>query len=247
MGHTNSTTNYALPQFLTTDKPAWLTDINGAMSSIDTAIHNAKTAADGAASTAATAALDASTALGNASTADSKAGGALASIAVTFQTTDTYEVGDLVIYNNLLYKCIADVTTPGAWTGNTNWSRIDIDTFVHNQVDPINTYNEVSEISITPNGNVQLYASSKCFKSGHICTFLFAVSNTLAGFTPGSVLATGFPTPAVAEMSFFVGDQYDSAVPTRQLYILPDGGLRTRQALTSGTKIYGCCTYLTTD
>lgn len=36
MSHTNSTTNYSLPQFLGTDKPAWLGDINPAMSAIDT-------------------------------------------------------------------------------------------------------------------------------------------------------------------------------------------------------------------
>ena len=34
MAHTNSTTNYSLPQFLPTDKPAWLTDVNGAFSDI---------------------------------------------------------------------------------------------------------------------------------------------------------------------------------------------------------------------
>lgn len=48
MAHTNSTPNYNLPQFLGTDKPAWLTDINNAMSVIDTAIAAAKTTADSA-------------------------------------------------------------------------------------------------------------------------------------------------------------------------------------------------------
>lgn len=48
MAHTNSTPNYNLPQFLGTDKPAWLTDINNAMSDIDTAIAAAKTTADSA-------------------------------------------------------------------------------------------------------------------------------------------------------------------------------------------------------
>lgn len=38
-GHTNSTSNYELPQFIGTDKPQWLTDINQAFASIDTAIH----------------------------------------------------------------------------------------------------------------------------------------------------------------------------------------------------------------
>lgn len=46
MSHTNSTTNYNLPQFVGTDKPAWLGDINPAMASIDTAIKNAKDAGD---------------------------------------------------------------------------------------------------------------------------------------------------------------------------------------------------------
>lgn len=36
MGATNTTTNYGLPIFIETDKPAWLVDFNGAMRSIDT-------------------------------------------------------------------------------------------------------------------------------------------------------------------------------------------------------------------
>lgn len=40
-GHTNSTPNYELPQFVGTDKPQWLTDINQGFLTIDTAIHNA--------------------------------------------------------------------------------------------------------------------------------------------------------------------------------------------------------------
>lgn len=35
MAHTNSTSNYHLPQFVGSDKPAWLTDVNGAMADID--------------------------------------------------------------------------------------------------------------------------------------------------------------------------------------------------------------------
>lgn len=39
MSHTNSTANYNLPQFIATDKPAWLTDVNGAMQTIDGALN----------------------------------------------------------------------------------------------------------------------------------------------------------------------------------------------------------------
>ena len=52
MSATNSTLNYQLPQFIATDKPAWLVDFNGAMSDIDTAIKEAKTAGDNAQTTA---------------------------------------------------------------------------------------------------------------------------------------------------------------------------------------------------
>lgn len=48
MSHTNTTPNYNLPQFVGSDKPAWLTDVNNAMSAIDTAIAAAKAAADNA-------------------------------------------------------------------------------------------------------------------------------------------------------------------------------------------------------
>lgn len=37
-GHTNSTQNYELPQFVGTDKPTWLGDFNTAMATIDTAM-----------------------------------------------------------------------------------------------------------------------------------------------------------------------------------------------------------------
>lgn len=61
MSATNSTPNYELPVFLATDKPAWLTDWNGAMQAIDTAIHNAQSTADGAQTTAGTATADIAT------------------------------------------------------------------------------------------------------------------------------------------------------------------------------------------
>ena len=69
MAHTNSTPNYSLPQFIPTDKPAWLTDINGAFSNIDTAIGTAQTKADEAYGNAGTAQGDATSALANAAAA----------------------------------------------------------------------------------------------------------------------------------------------------------------------------------
>lgn len=130
MGHTNSTTNYSLPQFVSSDKPAWLTDINGAFSDIDTAVKAAKDAGDDAQSDATQALSDAGDALTAANTAGSKASGALSSIAEVFDNATTYSVGEFVLYNNLLYVCTVAVTTPGDWTGATNWARITVDDMV---------------------------------------------------------------------------------------------------------------------
>lgn len=50
MSATNATSNYNLPLFIGTDKPAWLVDWNGAMNAIDTAIASVSAAAGGTAS-----------------------------------------------------------------------------------------------------------------------------------------------------------------------------------------------------
>ena len=126
--HTNSTTNYSLPQFLPTDKPAWLTDVNPAYLAIDNGM-KANADAASAAQTDATQALgDSAAAAATATQADSKASGAVASLSDLFLDTATYAVGEIVVYNNLLYKCTTAVTTPGPWTGSTNWTRTTVET-----------------------------------------------------------------------------------------------------------------------
>lgn len=45
MSASNNTTNFNLPLFIGTDKPAWLTDWNGAMNTIDTKLQEVKTEA----------------------------------------------------------------------------------------------------------------------------------------------------------------------------------------------------------
>lgn len=54
MSATNATANYNLPLFIGTDKPAWLTDWNGAMNAIDGAIATVASAEGGTATSLAT-------------------------------------------------------------------------------------------------------------------------------------------------------------------------------------------------
>lgn len=93
MGHANETSNYELPQFVGTDKPTWLGDINGAMLKIDNAIAgvasdatSAVSVANGAATLATSASEAASTATATAEAASTAASGA-ASVANTAADT----------------------------------------------------------------------------------------------------------------------------------------------------------------
>ena len=76
MGHTNSTANLSLPQFIGTDKPTWLGDINGAMSAIDAYAGTNDAAVSAAASDASSAISQAASAVNTANTANTTAGNA---------------------------------------------------------------------------------------------------------------------------------------------------------------------------
>lgn len=68
MSHTNQTPNYHLPQFIGTDKPAWLVDFNQSMSDIDTQMKANETAS-------ATAEANAQSALSGVTALNSQVGG----------------------------------------------------------------------------------------------------------------------------------------------------------------------------
>ena len=76
MGHTNSTANLALPQFIGTDKPTWLGDVNGAFLAIDGYVGTNDAAVAAAASDASSAISQASAAVNTANTANTTAGNA---------------------------------------------------------------------------------------------------------------------------------------------------------------------------
>ena len=44
-------------------------------------------------------------------------------LAPVFSTANTYAVKDVVLYDNKVWICHTAVTTAGAWTGSTNWTR----------------------------------------------------------------------------------------------------------------------------
>lgn len=140
MGHTNQTTNYGLTQFLGTDKPAWLVDYNGDMLKIDNAMKSISDVADAAKTKSDDNEIAISGITITANSAEAKASGAISSISDAYDSTSTYDVGDLVIYNNLLYTCITAISVPESFDG-THWRRTTIDA----ELESIN--NELSNIT----------------------------------------------------------------------------------------------------
>ncbi|MBR6627936.1 MAG: hypothetical protein IKL04_08180 [Lachnospiraceae bacterium] len=109
MSHTNSTANLALPQFIGTDKPTWLSDVNGAFAAIDSYAGSNDAAlaiTDGKADTAIADASNAVTTAGNAATTAGNA-------AATATAANTVAGNALTVANGINSKVgvLTDLTT----------------------------------------------------------------------------------------------------------------------------------------
>ena len=203
MSHTNSTTNYSLPQFITTDKPAWLTDVNNAYADIDAGIYAAQTKADTAYTDAGNAQEDATAALTNAAAADAKGAGALASIETTFDPTTIYAVGAKVIYNSLLYRCIVAVVTPGPWTGSDNWERITVDSLIATTESKIGSLSSLSTSDKSSavnainevNGKTDNFIYTDASVTDFVTMFTSIPSDKTVGFLMNAGTVSNCPVP----------------------------------------------------
>lgn len=109
MGHTNSTANLSLPQFIGTDKPTWLGDVNGAFSAIDGYVGTNDAAVAAAASDASSAISQAAAAVNTANTANTTAGNA--STAATAAVTAANQANALSNQVALRTGVLSDLTT----------------------------------------------------------------------------------------------------------------------------------------
>ena len=109
MGHTNSTANLSLPQFIGTDKPTWLGDINSAFSDIDAYAGTNDAAVSGAVSDAASAVSQAASAVSTANAANTTAGNA--STAATNAVGTANNAMSLVNQTNTKIGTLANLNT----------------------------------------------------------------------------------------------------------------------------------------
>ena len=109
MGHTNSTANLSLPQFIGTDKPTWLGDINSAFSDIDAYAGTNDATVSGAVSDAASAVSQAASAVSTANAANTTAGNA--STAATNAVGTANNAMSLVNQTNTKIGTLANLNT----------------------------------------------------------------------------------------------------------------------------------------
>lgn len=109
MGHTNSTANLALPQFIGTDKPTWLGDINSAFSDIDAYVGTNDAAVAGAVADAGSAVSQAASAVSTANAANTTAGNA--STAATNAVGTANNAMSLVNQTNIKIGTLANLAT----------------------------------------------------------------------------------------------------------------------------------------
>lgn len=123
MAHTHQTPNFGLPQFIGTDKPAWLEDFNQSMQVIDTALAQNRASSEGAAqaATAAEAISDSAKTIAEAANTLSNQAVSDAGIAKGAQNWTHIEVatGVKVSYNGFMSVLRLNGTlSEGAVTGN---------------------------------------------------------------------------------------------------------------------------------
>ena len=104
-----------------------------------------------------------------------------------------YEAGDLVIYNNTLYKCLD--TTSGAWD-DTKWDDTTIETEINELKSGKQDSLSNSDIPITVLSQSVGDVTLKCTKYGNIAC-LTGYFRTTASISANSSIFSGFPNPVV--------------------------------------------------
>lgn len=166
MASTNKTTNYELSQFISTDKPTFLSDYNGDMLKIDTAVKGVDTKAESAKSTAESASASATSAVSAASAAQSDATTAI----TTANSASTTATNAATTANNAQTTATAADTKVGNLANLTTTDKTDI----VSAVNEVNAKVTPASVSVTADG-VKTYAE------------LFAELHALIDFTKVNV------------------------------------------------------------
>lgn len=210
MSHTNSTPNYNLPQFVGTDKPTWLNDVNGAFANIDTQM---KANADGV-TTADTKATTANNAIGT-----------LANLQTTTKTDIVSAVNEV---NTTAGTALNVANSAGGTAGATA-------TDLANFIAKFNINATSSQASVTPSrGSVTRVPTLSQNSDGSMFKFYGCLQ--INAFT--STSGASVPLTAIAGMTGYKGIATGCYLTTAPLtaYVI-NGGAYMSQSLQDDTRV----------
>lgn len=85
-------------------------------------------------------------------------------IAPVYSTSSTYDLGDLVIYNNNLYECTTAITTAESWTA-AHWTQVKVS-------DELDKKANLTDIPADANHNIaSAYDSTATYAVGDLCIY----------------------------------------------------------------------------
>lgn len=176
MGHTNSTANLALPQFIGTDKPTWLGDINSAFSDIDAYVGTNDAAVAGAVADAGSAVSQAASAVSTANAANTTAGNA--STAATNAVGTANNAMALVNQTNTKIGTLANLHTTDRTSIVNAINELADGVKVSVTADGVKTYGQLLDELYALIDNAKLNSKSVVELPGGIVLNVFIIRNT---------------------------------------------------------------------
>ena len=163
-----------------------------------------------------------------------------------YDENTTYNTGDKVIYNNLLYECNDDGVT-GAWDA-TKWDSLTVASMTASDLpltasptspttaDAIASVNTTTNQALTKDTGIN--GEIKEYKRNNIVS-LYSDCSTTASISAGSNIATG-ASPAVIEQNGLI----ITSTTNYRCYVDTSGNIKTRDAIPSGTYFRIILTYI---
>ena len=206
MGHTNSTANLSLPQFIGTDKPTWLGDVNGAFSAIDSKVGTIDADISAVDAKADNAVADASNAVTQATNANNTAG-----------TASTTATNALNVANNAL-------TVANNANGHTNQLETKIgllaDLTTTDKTSIVNAINEVNAASAPAASSVSYDNSGSGLTAANVQD---AIDELASGSGTGSVSVTADGVKTSSQLLDELYALIDSTKVDGKSYLKMDG------------------------
>ena len=129
-----------------------------------------------------------------------------------FSANNTYQVGNVVRYQDGLYRCHTAVATAGPWTGDTNWTKTTVDALFGGIQSGTKLYKH--KLSYTqPSATIYFITTSP--------TPLVTASDRFTAFNSASCLSARYGSDMELVVGFLAANNYDTVYAINRDMITP--------------------------